>query len=190
MMKKMLVLMLVFGLASTASAMTLQISVFNPTTGEYNPDPVDSEITLEPSQELLLDIHNPGVQDEDLYVALVVEPAAGSITGGVVHVPPAGDSTSWFGPGARGNGFPGLQGNEDGPWGSIAFVQVAGTAGIYVDDLLFHCEAPGEAVVRLLSTVDFGTARVHDTLTIHQIPEPMTIALLGLGGLALLRRRK
>ena len=29
-----------------------------------------------------------------------------------------------------------------------------------------------------------------DSLTIHQIPEPMTVALLGLGGLFLLRRRK
>ncbi len=29
-----------------------------------------------------------------------------------------------------------------------------------------------------------------DSLTIHQIPEPMTLALLGLGGLFILRRRK
>jgi hypothetical protein len=29
-----------------------------------------------------------------------------------------------------------------------------------------------------------------DTVTIHQTPEPMTIGLLGLGGLALLRRRR
>jgi hypothetical protein len=29
-----------------------------------------------------------------------------------------------------------------------------------------------------------------DSLTIHQIPEPMTLALLGLGGLFVLRRRK
>jgi len=29
-----------------------------------------------------------------------------------------------------------------------------------------------------------------DTLIIHQVPEPMTIALLGLGGLLVLRRRK
>jgi hypothetical protein len=33
------------------------------------------------------------------------------------------------------------------------------------------------------------TGVIEDTLTIHQIPEPTTIALLGLGGL-LLRRRK
>lgn len=31
---------------------------------------------------------------------------------------------------------------------------------------------------------------VLDTLTIQQVPEPMTIALLGLGGLLLLRRRR
>jgi hypothetical protein len=29
-----------------------------------------------------------------------------------------------------------------------------------------------------------------DSLTIHQVPEPMTLALLGLGGLFMIRRRK
>ena len=40
-----------------------------------------------------------------------------------------------------------------------------------------------------LYTTDFGTSELVDAVVIHQIPEPATIALLGLGGL-LLRRRK
>lgn len=34
-----------------------------------------------------------------------------------------------------------------------------------------------------------GAGAILDTIIVHQIPEPMTMSLLGLGGLALLRRR-
>jgi hypothetical protein len=37
---------------------------------------------------------------------------------------------------------------------------------------------------------DGGVGTLLDTLTIHQVPEPTTLALLGLGGLLALRRRK
>jgi hypothetical protein len=37
---------------------------------------------------------------------------------------------------------------------------------------------------------DGSSFEMIDSLTIHQVPEPMTIALLGLGGLFALRRRK
>jgi hypothetical protein len=77
MMKKVLVLLLVFGLASVANA-TLQISV----NGVQNP--ADSDITLEPSQEVILDIWT----DADLPFfgggpwALVVDTTEGAISGG------------------------------------------------------------------------------------------------------------
>lgn len=188
-MKKMLVFMLVLGLASTAGAMTLQISVADATGQPL--EPVDSEVWCVYSENLWLDIENPGVQDEDLYVALVVDTTTASVSGGTIHIPPAGDLSSWFPNDPASNGFPGLMANENGVWGSIAYQATAGTIGVYVDEILFHCNLEdGDAIVRLLSTSDFSSVRVHDTLTIHQIPEPMTIALLGLGGLALLRRRK
>ncbi len=37
---------------------------------------------------------------------------------------------------------------------------------------------------------DSGTLALLDSLIIHQIPEPMTLAFLALGGLLALRRRK
>jgi hypothetical protein len=49
----------------------------------------------------------------------------------------------------------------------------------------FQCTGIGDVSITLIDDV-FGPV---DTLTIHQIPEPITFALLGLGGL-FLRRRK
>jgi len=55
-------------------------------------------------------------------------------------------------------------------------------------DYGFECIGLGDVVIYLYAN-DLQT--VLDTLTISQVvPEPMTIALLGLGGLFLLRRRK
>jgi len=58
------------------------------------------------------------------------------------------------------------------------------------DYITFHCLAPGDAVVKLYQiSVSSGTAVLRDTLTVHQTPEPATLAILGLGAL-LLRRKK
>jgi len=54
-------------------------------------------------------------------------------------------------------------------------------------DLEFHCEGLGDVFIDL---IDGNTGDILGTLLIHQIPEPATIAMLGLGGLAILRRRK
>jgi hypothetical protein len=58
--------------------------------------------------------------------------------------------------------------------------------GIMADGIKFHCEGEGDVIVTLLDGAD-GT--VLDQMIIHQIPEPITLALLGVGGL-FLRRRK
>ena len=67
-----------------------------------------------------------------------------------------------------------------------------------IDGLLFHCESPTDVTLTMVAGtggIDYSTGTdiaegtILGTVLIHQIPEPMTIALLGLGGL-LLRRRK
>ena len=53
-------------------------------------------------------------------------------------------------------------------------------------EYVFHCEDVGTVVIQLWEDPDYEN--VADTLIIH-IPEPVSVALLSLGGL-LLRRRK
>jgi len=67
--------------------------------------------------------------------------------------------------------------------------------GTVVDSVTYRAEIAGDSTIILGSIVGDGQDEggylmaVWDTVVIHQIPEPMTMALLGLGGL-LLRRRK
>ena len=62
-------------------------------------------------------------------------------------------------------------------------------------NLMFHCEEATDVEILLISDLlvteggDIAAGTLLDSLYIVQIPEPMTIALLGLGGL-FLRRRK
>jgi hypothetical protein len=73
MMKKLLVLMLVLGMASMASA-SLTISV----NGEQ--EPVDSEYNLLPSEELVLDLYaNMPLPEDYRYYTMVVDVAVGTI---------------------------------------------------------------------------------------------------------------
>ncbi len=50
----------------------------------------------------------------------------------------------------------------------------------------FHCLATGDAYINLYADDQYTLL---DSITIHQVPEPMSVLLLGIGGL-LLRRRK
>jgi len=75
------------------------------------------------------------------------------------------------------------------------------------DHLNVHCTGPGEIVVTLVPSTSTGgmvglptywdgqlqvgdPEAVGSSITIYNIPEPMTMALLGIGGLALIRRRR
>jgi hypothetical protein len=76
---------------------------------------------------------------------------------------------------------------------------------ILFDHLNIHCTGHGEVIVTLTTSSDTAAGTpiywdgdlqqedlqgIGSSITIYQIPEPMTIGLLGLGGLGLLRRRR
>lgn len=75
----------------------------------------------------------------------------------------------------------------------VSFGEVEGTI---VDHILFHCDGLGEVTVQLTlhgdTEVDGNLITPEDLggITIIQIPEPMTLSLLGLGGLFLVRRKR
>ena len=202
-MKKLLVLMLVASLTALANGMLLDISVNGlPTDGHPGtiiggapaPDPpFDTGIVLGlpdlPSGYVMLDITSPtgwlGDADNG-YVGLVCDPAKGSIVGGVAHPAPGGPAPDLTA--VLGDDLSGVFGNP-GVYGQIMCMALAGGPGVFFDDIVFHCEGPGDVVIQLIFTPDGATLTLCDQVIIHQIPEPATIMLLSLGGL-LLRKRK
>jgi hypothetical protein len=197
MMKKFLIFMLVLGMASVATA-TLQISV----DGEYEPH--DSTIYLDPTGVLapatcILDIWNdanivPSGAGEGNWL-LMCDTALGTITNGVAVA--YGDVTLMGPLSASESGVTGMPEGYDGEYGAILLVGVTTVIPVgtkLFDEILFTCMGQGDVLITLERITDGGEypadpAVLYDSVTIHQIPEPATIALLGLGGL-LLRRRK
>jgi hypothetical protein len=57
---------------------------------------------------------------------------------------------------------------------------------IIIDDITFQCTGLGDAIIWLFD----GEGNFLDSQTIHQTPEPATLALLGLGALLLRRKSK
>ena len=187
-MKKLLIFMLVLGMASLVNALptSLQISV------NGVDEPVDSDIWLLPTETIELDIWTTAeIYSEgglEGYFALGVDPAYGTLTGGV-SLYPSEAGTVYY----SGSGGSYLPSPEAGDFGTIGSMQPSGSGmtGVIFDSIIFHCEAAGDAIINLY-TVDFAATPVYsliDSVIIHQIPEPMTVLLLGLGGL-FLRRRK
>ena len=195
-MRKLLILMLVLGMASAANAAFTLVTATGPAPGvapgqgDYS-DPVDSELNIAPTDYLWVGIYNDTdgttavPQKGQFLLALGTGPASWTY-GSQMYQPPLvmGTSNVYYG-----NSMD--MGIGLGPtdiWYAVLTDGVPGTfnlAGV-LDAKELHCLELGEdAVVTLLDT----TLTVLDQITIHQIPEPMTMALLGVGAL-FLRRRK
>ncbi|MFA5292519.1 MAG: PEP-CTERM sorting domain-containing protein [Phycisphaerae bacterium] len=167
-MKKLLVVLLVLCLAPLAGA---QLSLV------VNGLEAGAEITMAPSDFAWIGVYQDIQMNANTMVILVEGP--GSWTGlSEVYIPPALAGVPGWTPygliegiGDAWNGDFGLPGTAQGGPGVFGAVQ-------------FHCEGPGDVLIVL---TDENLEPV-DSLVIHQIPEPATIALLCLGGL-LLRKK-
>jgi hypothetical protein len=208
MMKKLMVLMLVFGLAATANAFvagSMSIRVATNPSATYVPtewtDPGTGPVTLYPSDNLWIGVYNntlgvPGKTQQGL------------IDLGIGHSPPGGvpADTKWTGSwkmyvpplvsNCPANEYAGVSDyNGDGSlyvdvwYLTLTNGQPDAFNGIGVlDTKQLHCEyGPSIDTIYMF---DGGTGNILDTMTINQVPEPMTITLLGLGGLFLRRCKK
>jgi hypothetical protein len=179
-MKKLVALILVLGMSSLASA-ELIFTV--------NGEPQPEEITIVTSETITLDLHLADAHNITGYTLnyKLSNNQAELLIDGVVfptsfEVPPyaSGGGQSASITGSQLFGAP-LEGPLD-----------------LMDGMILHCLEATDVILEI-STPDRGTqvdneylpAGVVHTLRIVQVvPEPMTVALLGLGGLFLLRRRK
>jgi hypothetical protein len=183
-MKKLLVLAMVLGMVASANA-GLFISVNGQDAGDM--------ITLMPSDTIILDIFGDGQTLAPVNPWMIVS-GPGEATGGEMIYPGSLSSLNRY---AVGDGSDILESFIQP--GGYAEAQVAyfailadgapvqpSTAGTLVNFILFHCTGPVDVTIALANEDLTG---VYDTLLIHQIPEPMTLGLLGLGAM-FLRRRK
>jgi hypothetical protein len=173
-MKKLLALMLVLGMVSAANA-ALVISLDGATD--------ISSIEIHPSDTVTVDIFDTLGANWLAYLDFYNESEGTYSLSNVVWREAAGDgSIDWSGYSLNPS-YDAYEYEVTQAWGTTT-TKLAGS--VWSVDL--HCEKLGNVYIELLDD-DFTT--ILDTATIYQvpIPEPMTIALLGLGGL-FLRRRK
>jgi len=189
-MKKLLVVLMVLTVATVANA-GLQI-------GGIPTDPI------RPSDTVVLSIVATGVQSpQDMYL-FASDSSLGTVSGGAVVW---SDFSTSLGELTLHEGADDMYVQAVQYYGWTNSMQtyyinlVGGTVpalvmnGTVVNNVVFHCEgAPGDVTIVLGAVVDTTgngdyAMSVFDSQVIHQIPEPMTLGLLGLGGL-FLRRRK
>ncbi len=168
-MKKILVLMLVLGFASMATA---ALSLY------VNGAPAESStITLQTSETIWIGVYSDGTTDQGKHSGIVILDPSG-----------LGQPGAWTGASIDHLQIPGGFVGVSPPVG--IFVQTNADTGLFIgpgisSEFEFHCTGIGDVDLLLLDDL-YGPVGF---LTIHQIPEPITMALLGLGGLFLRRRR-
>lgn len=180
-MKKLLIIAIVMLVASMANA-ALLLSV----NGQI--DPPDTSITLEPSKEVIIDIWGDGITAPGtFFVGLGVQgPGTLNSGGAVINYAGTDKGVSLYDDAGIAE-YLGIQ----NPFTLVSLndVPAPGTpkaplTGTLVDNMIFHCEGIGDVVI-LLFDID---GNLLDTQVIHQIPEPVTVALLGLGALFIRRK--
>jgi hypothetical protein len=189
MMKKLFILLAVLAMTSVSQAAVIDIVI-----SSLDGAPIDpvTEITILPSQVINMDIIYTQEQSPTLLGLDSIVNAEGP---GTLNV----SDLTW----PYDEGFNRTIEYVAGKSYNVStgsFGGIGGTGTIMVDHVLLHCDDLGDVVV-WMSPDTAGGGSIYTTgmpydgtwgagVIVHQVPEPMTIALLGLGGLALLRRRK
>ena len=171
-MKKLLVLLILVGLTTMASAAVLELSVDGVTNGAGN----QAEIFLDPSDEVVIDVYASAAGANDEFWLGIEGSGEGEwLSTGTAHSPPGPEGVTV----------------SDGGYGDKWLYYEITDPGTYIPEtgvwyeVTFHCTGPDDVIINLY---DEDGLVVEDSILVHQ-PEPMTVALLGLGGL-FLRRRK
>jgi hypothetical protein len=179
MMKKLLTIVLVLGLASVATAQpVLNLTVNGADVAEY---------TMTVGDIINIGINSDGIGGTNgKYSGALVINAMSTDTGTGIW---AGGSNLYNGPGEPLEFLSGaaaivVSAQVSAVVATNAVLDDYAQAGIGMD-YAFECTGEGDVTIQMMNDV-YGPG---DILTIHQIPEPITFALLGLGGL-FLRRRK
>ena len=177
-MKKLVLLTLVLSVASLANA------ALSLTVNGIGADTPDSQVNIDMDTVAQVGVWNdtfgPGAgQDNYLYIELGGQ---GGWTGDVGFPAP---------PGLGGSG--GHLGLMDLGFGAVDLVNlntgIASAADYDIGVISWADYLAGSSEVDVTITLLAQDFSVLDTITIHTVPEPVTMALLGLGGL-FLRRRK
>jgi len=176
-MKKLLVLALVLSMATLANA---GLSIVGVPAG---PILVGQTFTMSIVSDATI---SAGVGEWAGW-GLVTETSLAGIAGGVTPVSDPGFAI--FDGVAAGAGFTPPAGTE-GVSGTILAVNGPVAAGTLFSSITFTAQAAGLANITLVGTMDYAELTNIAAGSILITPEPMTLGLLGLGGLFLRRRSK
>jgi len=133
-------------------------------------DPPDTEVYIYPSDHVIIDVHCWG--ELATIAGLIVTEGPASVDA----------SNAWIIENWGISDDPVIVDVTDDPLIPLPIMP----DGKIIDLIDLHCMGEGDVTINLLHA---GTGELFDSQVIHQIPEPMTIALLGLGGLLVRCRR-
>jgi len=173
-MKKVLLLLFLSMVVTANAGVVIYVDKGDGLWANY----ADSKLYINPSDEITFGIFDSGqTQPGSLALGITMGPGSLDVSGMVTS---QGVTAMMQDDAMAAAGF-GLQ----NPFISMEITGPTQSGGILVDKVVFHCDGPGDVTFAIVDE----DGNLLDAQVIHQpVPEPMTLALLGLGGLFLRRR--